>query len=741
MKEYLPRYILGLILLLVLLGHSARLYRLGFIDRLDSIIYDAKVVLTMPRTMDDRVVILDIDEKSLAEQGRWPWGRDKLATLMDRIFNEYGMRLVGFDVVFAEPDASSGLQTLETLAKRELRDDAGFQTALQELKPRLDFDARFAESLKNRPVILGYYFSKEEGGKSSGALPQATFPAGSFAGRQTAFIPWTTYGANLEIFQSAAAGAGHFNPIIDSDGISRRVPMLVEYDGKYYESLSLAMVRALLGFPKLVPGYPTTSSSSYNAMEWLELTTKDAGTLKIPVDQNAATLIPYRGQKKSFPYVSISDVLNGKVSKEQLAGRIALVGTTAPGLLDLRATPVQEAYPGVEIHANMITGILDRAIKHKPAYILGGDVILVLLAGAVMAFLLPRLSPLRATLVGLLVLMLLLSINFGFWYVSNVDLPLANGLAAVILLYAMNMSWGYFIESRSKRMFTELFGQYVPPELVDEMAKNPEGYSMDGRKAELTVLFSDIRGFTTISEGLQPDQLANLMNEYLGAMTLVVRKHRGTLDKYIGDAIMAFWGAPVADPEHARNAVLTALDMHAALLTLNEDLKAKGWPELKIGVGVNSGQMTVGDMGSPVRKAYTVMGDAVNLGSRLEGITKQYGVGVIVGESSKELLGKSFVFRELDRVRVKGKAEPVGIYEPLGEDGKVDGGDLEEIKLWNKALRLYRAQDWDQAELAMMNLSKFKQRYLYDLYIKRIEHLRKDPPGEGWDGVTTFETK
>lgn len=740
MKEYLPRYVLGFVLLLVLLGHSARIYRLGFIERLDSLIYDAKVVLTMPRTVDDRVVILDIDEKSLAEHGRWPWGRDKLAALMDRIFNDYGMRLVGFDVVFAEPDASSGLPTLENLAKKELRDVTAFQTAISELRPQLDFDARFAASLRNRPVILGYYFSKEEGGKSSGALPQPTFPAGTFAGRQTAFIPWTTFGANLEVFQSAAAGAGHFNPIIDSDGISRRVPMLVEYGGNYYESLSLAMVRALLGFPKITAGYPA-SAGAYNAMEWIELTTKEGGTLHIPVDENAATLIPYRGVKKSFHYVSISDILSGKTPKEELVGRIALVGTTAPGLLDLRATPVQEAYPGVEIHANMITGILDRSIKHKPRYILGADVILVLLAGAVMAFLLPRLSPLRATLVGIFVLLMLLSINFGFWHIGNLHLPLANGLAAVVLLYAMNMSWGYFIESRSKRMFTELFGQYVPPELVDEMAKNPEGYSMDGRKAELTVLFSDVRGFTTISEGLQPDQLATLMNEYLGAMTLVVRKHRGTLDKYIGDAIMAFWGAPVSDPEHARNAVLTGLEMHEALVSLNQVLKTKGWPELKIGVGVNTGTMTVGDMGSPVRKAYTVMGDAVNLGSRLEGITKQYGVGIIVGEGTKELLGKTFVFRELDRVRVKGKAEPVGIYEPLGEDGKVDAGELDELKLWNKALRQYRAQDWDQAELTLMNIARTKDRYLYQLYIKRIEHLRKEPPGEGWDGVTTFETK
>jgi len=741
LKQYFPRYGLGLLILLVLLGHSARFYQIPFINHMDSLIYDVKVRLTMPKTVDQRVVILDIDEKSLAEQGRWPWGRDKLATLMNKLFDQYGVRLVGFDVVFAEPDDSSGLKSLDALAKKELRDVPGFQASLQAMRPQLDNDARFAASMKNRPIILGYYFSSKEGGVSSGAAPEPVFPAGTFSGRRIGFTQWVSYGGNLPEFQKAAAGAGHFNPLVDIDGTSRRVPLLVEHEGKYYESLSLAMVRNLLGNPTIVPGYPENAPGSYAAMEWLELKGAGGAAMRIPVDENAATLIPYRGYQSSFRYISITDVLNDRVPKEQLATRVAIVGTTAPGLMDLRATPVGAAYPGVEIHANLIAGMLDGAVKHKPPYILGADVLLVLIAGGVMVFLLPMLSPFKATVVGVIVLLLLLSVNFSFWHVSNVVLPLATGMIAVILLYAMNMSWGYFVESRTKRQLTGLFGQYVPPELVEEMSRDPENYSMAGRKAELTVLFSDVRGFTTISEGLEPDELASLMNQYLGAMTLVVRKHRGTLDKYIGDAIMAFWGAPVDDPEHARNAVLTGLEMHEALHELNKDLAAKGWPELKIGVGVNTGPMTVGDMGSPVRQSYTVMGDSVNLGSRLEGITKQYGVGMIVGESTRDLVKKEFVFRELDRVRVKGKEDPVGIYEPVGEDGRVSREDLEEIKLWNQALRAYRSQDWDQAEVALMNLQRIKPRYLYDLYVKRVEHLRKEPPGESWDGVTTFETK
>jgi adenylate cyclase len=321
-------------------------------------------------------------------------------------------------------------------------------------------------------------------------------------------------------------------------------------------------------------------------------------------------------------------------------------------------------------------------------------------------------------------------------------MPVASTLWLICGLYALNMAWGYFIESKSKRQFTDLFGQYVPPELVDEMAKDPEQYSMEGRKEELTVLFSDVRGFTTLSEQLDSKELSELMNIYLGALTEVIRKRRGTLDKYMGDCIMAFWGAPVNDAEHARNAVLAGLEMQAAVRTLDEPFKARGWPPLHIGVGVNTGLMTVGDMGSHVRKAYTVMGDAVNLGSRLEGITKQYGVGILVGETTRQALKDAIVFREIDRVKVKGKEQPVGIYEPIGLSDEVAKEALDELKLWQQALRAYRAQDWDQVEMQLLNLRRMAPTSkLYALYEERVAHHRKNPPGDGWDGVTTFETK
>jgi adenylate cyclase len=305
----------------------------------------------------------------------------------------------------------------------------------------------------------------------------------------------------------------------------------------------------------------------------------------------------------------------------------------------------------------------------------------------------------------------------------------------------MNMAYGYFVESRSKRQFTELFGQYVPPELVDKMAEDPEKYSMEGKSDELTVLFSDIVGFTSISEALEPKDLAAFINEYLTTMSLIIRNHRGTLDKYIGDAIMAFWGAPVSDADHARQGVLAGLAMQAELIRINQRIREKGWPEIKIGIGLNSGVMRVGDMGSKVRRAYTVMGDPVNLGSRLEGLTREYGVGILVGESVKAKV-KDVVFREVDKVKVKGKDEPVAIFEPLGLESEVDKKLLDEVKLWHGCLKQYRTQQWDQAEVTLINLARMSPgNKLYAEFADRVAHLRANPPPAGWDGVTAFKTK
>jgi adenylate cyclase len=459
------------------------------------------------------------------------------------------------------------------------------------------------------------------------------------------------------------------------------------------------------------------------------------------VDEYVRALIPFRGPQGSFPYVPATDVLNHKVDPKVLEGSIVLVGTTAPGLLDLRASPVGSVYAGVEMHANMVAGILDESIKESPAYLLAAEFLLILFVGGALAFALAITSPLWSTVWATVALGGTVALNFWLWTDVGYAFPMVPSWLMMTILYLLNMSYGFFIESRGKRQLAGLFGQYVPPELVDEMAKDPTQISMEGDSRDMTVLFSDVRGFTTISEGLDPKELTQLMNAYLSPMTFVIQKHRGTIDKYMGDAIMAFWGAPIKDPDNAKHAMEAAMGMIAELENVNAAFKEKGWPAIKIGVGLNTGTMTVGNMGSSFRMAYTAMGDAVNLGSRLESITKQYGVAIIVSEFTKAAV-PDYLYRELDKIRVKGKDEPVTIYEPLGPADSIDQTTKDQLKQYDAAVALYAAQKWDEAESAFNKLLEVDDRYLYrEVYLHRIAEFREEPPGENWDGVYTWKTK
>jgi adenylate cyclase len=743
MKKHALLIGLGLALTLYFIGGAAKLYTVPLARHLDAIAYDSKLRLVMPRSKDDRIVILDIDEKSLKEEGRWPWGRDRLALLMNKLFDRYGIAVAGFDVVFAEKDRSSGLNILQAMGRNQLKDDARFQAALQRLRPQLEYDEAFARSLKGRKVVLGYYFTVNgEGSKSaiSGALPQPTFPPGTFNGHPISFVHWDGYGGNLPELQKNAASAGHFDPLVDPDGTVRRIPMIVEYNGAYYESLSLAVVRTLFGDTRLVPGYAGAQDSGYSGLEWLELKTPQ-GKLQIPVDHQVGTLIPYRGPRGSFRYISVADVLHDRVPLDALKNKIVLIGTSAPGLMDMRSTPVGSVFPGVEVHANMIAGILDQDIKLKPPYVVGAEVVLLLLVGGALSLLLPLLGPVKAILSVGGTLLALAGFDVWVWQSANLDLPIANGAMLVAALFALNMSFGYLFESRIKHKITSLFGQYVPAEVVEEMSRNPESVSMEGESREVTIMFSDVRGFTSISEGLEPKELSKLMSEFLTPLSRVIYKHRGTIDKYMGDCIMAFWGAPLQDPNHARNAVMAGLEMFRVLQELQTQFEARDWPRLRIGIGINTGRVSVGNMGSEVRLAYTVMGDSVNLASRIETITKQYRVDFLVSETTKAAV-PDLVYREIDLVRVKGKDEPVALYEPVGLPGEVAPDVLEEIKLYHHALRQYRKQDWDQAELQLLNLQKMSPKTrLYQIYTDRIAYFRSNPPGADWDGAHTADTK
>ncbi|HIE00904.1 MAG TPA: adenylate/guanylate cyclase domain-containing protein [Thiotrichaceae bacterium] len=742
LKRHTLRWLLSLAILLFFILHTTGTVEWRFLNALEHQAYDARLDFTMPKTVDSRIVIVDIDEHSLSEIGRWPWNRSVMARLIDQLFDTYEIDVLGMDIVFAEPDDSSGLKKLQALAEGPLKDETAFLNRLKTLETKLDYDALLAQSMQNRRIVLGYAFTtaqEEQSDIEAGKLPPPTFSHEDVQAYHLSYLTGKGFAANLPQFQDNAIAAGHFNVDPDPDGIVRRVPMLYAYKGELYESLSLAITRVALGVQDI-------ELSFYSQGEQAHLENLIVGNRTIPVDDFFQSLVPYRGSRRSFPYVSATDVLHGRIKDPSiLKNNIILLGTSAQGLQDLRATPVESIFPGVEIHANMISGMLDNNLMSQLSSENKLETLLLILIGIIMISLLPLFSPLTATIGTLGLSGLVIWMNMTLWHEQDFVLPLATTLLLILTQFLFNMSYGYFLESTNKRHLTNLFGQYVPPELVDEMSKNLGGnqsqFSMEGESRKMTVLFSDVRGFTSLSENLEPKELSQLMNEYLTPMTHIIHEHRGTIDKYMGDAIMAFWGAPLIDQKHARHALDTAMEMLKHLETLRQQFQTKGWPEIKIGIGINTGVMSVGNMGSQFRMAYTVLGDAVNLGSRLEGATKQYGVQLIVSEATRTAVPE-YLYRELDRVKVKGKEQPVIIFEPLGLRDTMNDQILEEVAHYEQALGHYRHQRW---EVAKQEFAKLPEKYancqLYQLYVERVEYFIKNPPGEDWDGVYTFTTK
>lgn len=731
----LVRVGIGLALVACLLADAAGWIELRALTQLERWAYDARVRLFLPRARDPRIVIVDIDERSLGAEGGWPWGRDKLALMLHQLFDRYQVRVVGFDIAFPEADATSSLSLLEEAAGGELRDNAQFQGFLQRARPSLDHDRRFAEEIREHAVVLGFLVSAQ--GARSGVLPAPAFAQSALAHAEYRYFSAPGYSGNIAPLQAAATAAGHLYQALDPDGVTRSVPMFMQVGDGFFEAMSLAVLRVYLGNAP-IRLETTIVDSGGRRMGWMRFANV-GDTVRIPLDETMAALVPYR-REGSYRYVSATDVIRGTLGTDELKDRIAIVGTSARGLVDVRATPTKEDLPGVEIHASLISGALDNAMKSRPAETLAIAVLTILLVGVPLAVLLPRLSALAATLATGIVLALLLGVNTWAWQARNLVLPLAGPLVMLAGLYFLAVVWGFFAETRRRQLMTNLFGTYVPKEIVAEMAEHPEEYSMHGQSLDMTVLFADIRDFTSIAETRTPQDLKDLINTYFTRMTVCIQDKRGTVDKYIGDAIMAFWGAPVRDADHARRALECGLVMQKALRELDPLFAKKRWPALRIGVGLNCGTMSVGDMGSHFRRSYTVMGDAVNLASRLEGLTKEYGVGVLVSEHIVRRV-HDFVYREVDKVRVKGKQEGVAIFEPIGAQGEVGGDTLAEIARFHQALAHFRGQRWDESEALLKELSASAPAVkLYGLYRERIAHFRANPPGRDWDGFFGFTT-
>ena len=715
--------------------HIAGKPRLEIVDRVENYLYDVRIRMTMPGTVDDRVVIIDIDEASQAELGQWPWPRNTLATLVDLLFDNYGIRVLGLDVLFAEAEETSAERVINTLSASAIAEDPAVASELARLRESLDSNYRFAESFIARDVVTGFVFKdsiRANEPEATGVLPAAIIRSDAIAGVTVPFIEARGFAGNLPDLQENAIAGGFFDsPLIDSDGVFRRAPLVQQFGGDLYPSLALAVARIALGTPNIALVFAEQKNARQSGIELEALL---LGDLEIPVNEQVAVYIPFRGPQESFRFISAKDVLSGTAPAELLAGKIALLGASAAGLLDLRATPVGQRYIGVEAHANLIAGLLDGSIRQQPAWSDGLELVLLLLVAVVTAVLLPRLSPLAALALLLGMLGAAMASNLWMWNSLGLIIPIASVLSYVLIASMLQITYGFFVEQRNKRHLSQIFGQYIPPSLVEEIDASGEEISLEGETREMSVLFSDVRSFTTISEGLDATELTHMMNEFLTPFTGVIQKHRGTIDKYMGDCVMAFWGAPLVDQDHARHALLSAFDMIEAVQLLDAPFSDKNWPAIRVGVGIASGEMNVGNMGSEFRIAYTVMGDTVNLGSRLEGLTKQYGVDIIVNENTRNLV-PDFTFRELDLVRVKGKTEPVAIFEPLGSSAELSRETALMLDDYSSALAAYRGKQWEAAATAFENLRQHSDDLLYNVYLDRIERFRQRPPPDDWDGI------
>ena len=736
--------------LALFLAHAIGGLPIAVVVRLDELFYDTRLRLKMPFTLDERVVIADIDEKTLSEFGRWPWARDVLAELTQRLFDEHHIAALGFDILFAEAADRGSERALVQLANGPLKDHPAFSDQVAQLRRWLDQDARFAEALRGRPVALGYYFSNGLDGLKKGGLPKPVMPAVRMQGRRAHVLDWDGYGANIESLAEAAPVAGFFNSVTDPDGSVRSLPLIAQHEGQYYESLALAVFRLAHDMPAVYPQWASQGhfGAAHPPMEAIEARSPQGQRWRFPVDDRATVLVPYRGAGGpgggSFRYISVADVLSGRLPSGSLKDTIVLVGSTAPGLLDLRSTPVDKVYPGVEVHASVISGMLDGRMAVRPDYADGYEALVLLVAGLALALALPVLSAGWSILLILGLLSSVLALNLALYVMAGLALPVASAVLLILLTFALDISYGYWVESRAKRELANLFGTYVPPPLVDQMLRSPKQYSMRATSRRLTLMFCDLRGFTRLSEGMTPEELQALLNDLFSRLSLCIGRHQGTIDKYMGDCIMAFWGAPVDLPDPAGQALQAALDMLKALEGFNVERQQAGLSTLGVGIGLNTGWVSVGDMGSDVRRSYTAIGDPVNLAARLQGLSGLYGVPLIVSEFTMQEIGLNGAWIELDRVRVVGKRRAVSLYTPMGAVEASGAGQDDVLRdIWPQCLSAYRARDWDRCDelLRILRARRGPWSTLHDLYADRVANFRRHPPPPDWDGVFELDSR
>ncbi|MBR0691970.1 CHASE2 domain-containing protein [Bradyrhizobium lablabi] len=680
------------------------------------------------------VTIVDIDERSLADPklGQWPWPRTRIADIINNL-TRLGAVVIAFDVVFAEPDRLNPDIAADTFGNLD-----------EELRARLralpSNDKIFADAIRNSRVVLG-----EFGGQHVHTEVDLKLPVTGLAMRgdpEPFMFQLPGLLRNVPVLEEAAAGRGLFTILPERDGIVRRVPMMMKAQGVIMPSLSFEMLRVASGSGTIL----------INADELGVRSIRVEG-FTLATDKNAQLWLHYARHDQSI-YVSAIDVLEGRVEPDKIAGKLVMIGTSAAGMNDLKTTPVAAAMPGVEIHAQVLESALTGAIISQPNFANGIEFISALVMGLLVIAFAPKFGPVTLVLVGGLFAAILVGSSWYFYTQHRQLVDFTYPLISTTAIYLTLIFASFVREQQQRKQIRGQFAQYMSPELVEQLAQSPEKLVLGGEEREMTIMFSDVRGFTTISETYKhdPQGLITLMNRFLTPLTNVIRAHKGTIDKYMGDAIMAFWNAPLDDKEHQINACAAAVDMLEQIDEVNKEREQEAvdgghvYIPLNVGIGINTGIGVVGNMGSDQKFNYSVLGDSVNLASRLEGQTKEYGFPIIVGSKTALAAKDKFAILELDFIMVKGKTEPEVIYAIAGREDVANSGRFQRLRnLTIEMLACYRSRDWEGALAAIERGRRSDEarslQYLYALYEARIRNFQKEPPPDDWNGAFQLLTK
>ena len=680
------------------------------------------------------VTIVDIDDKSLEKLGQWPWPRTRIADLVTEL-TRLGAVVIAFDAVFSEPDRLNPTVAADTFRNLD-------EETRAKLRALPSNDEVFAEAIRKSRVVVGESGLPEEITALDKTLPVTGLAVLGEQDPQRFMFDFPGLLRNVSVLEHAAAGRGMFTIKPERDGIIRRVPMIMQAQGQTMPSLSFEMLRVATG-----------SGTILIKADKAGITSIGIRGVQIPTDRFGQIWIHYARNDPSL-YVPVINVLERNVAPEMIAGKLVLIGTSAVGLNDIKTTPVSRAMPGVEIHAQILESALTGELISQPLYGIAVEFAAALVFGLLVIVIAPMFGPVTLVALGAAFATVLIGTSAYFYSQHRLLIDFTYPLLSTTSIYLTLIFSSFVREQAQRRQIRSAFGQYLSPALVEQLAQSPEKLVLGGEEREMTIMFSDVRGFTTISEAYKrdPQGLTRLMNRFLTPLTNAILARKGTIDKYMGDAIMAFWNAPLEDKEHQINACNAAIDMLERIDELNKirELEAKesghAFIPLNVGVGLNTGTCVVGNMGSDLRFDYSVLGDSVNLASRLEGQSKEYGFPIIVGSATALAVKDKFAILELDFIMVKGKKEPEVIYAIAGREDTAQSGTFQRLRnLTIEMLACYRARDWEGALAAIARGRKTDDAHslelLFNLYEARIRNFQENPPPEGWNGAFALLTK